>query len=715
MNNPAYKLFFLFLLAPLLCSPVLAARLKSDGRSSEVQNKVDTSTADDSGANLEEMDAAEERGLHVLIEDGRIEKAVGEVERTVTSSAHSVVEADRLRHSFISLPDVIEQEVGVQTRAVGGEGSLTTVILRGASSEQVIIYLDGVPLNDASGGPVDLSFIPVESIERIEIYRGSTPLELGHPSIGGAVNIITRHKIKNASDKGKLTENLLTDSSRITASVASFQTYKLSASTLLSSKQDNILLTAGYLQSDNNFSFLNDNGTEFNVADDRVEKRQNDGIKQLALLANWKHRFSHRYDSEVRLDLLDREKEIPSVTNSAAVRTSLDTRQYNFLGQMNVHDLWSGTTDLNMRLFASSKTEVFDDSLAQIGFFNQHTESITRKLGTQIYAKVSQQAMQWSLLSSLSHETYDSQSNQQLAKSGRSTRDRLEVSAENKAYLNDNRLIFSSLLRYQLIDDALSPVTDNFGVMTAAIDRRYQFVDPQIGMKYRFNKQTYAIANIGIYNRAPSFFEIFGGGGLVQGNAGLKQETSLNTDLGLTYTWFKPYSWLHDTEVYGGVFFNQVDDLIVRIYNGQGIGKPENISDAVIQGLESTLKIIPSRHHTINADFTYIDSSNQTDITSFKNKALPGYYRQSYGLRYSYALTQWLFSFEADIKNNMFYDRSNLLKGDDVTLLNLGVRRYFQHSTLDFRLNNLLDENIQYFRNRPTPGLNASLTYSQVF
>ena len=639
--------------------------------------------------------------LRVLIDEGKVDRRIGDVDMQVTSSVHSVIEAERLRNGFTSLPKVLEQEVGVQMRSTGGVGSLSTVVLRGASNEQVIIYLDGVPLNDASGGPVDLSSIAVDSIERIEIYRGSTPLVLGNPSIGGAVNIITRQSEGN--------------NNQLSATVASFHTYKLSGSSSLSYERDDVLLSASYLQSENDFSYVNDNGTQFNPADDRTETRNNDGVKHLTILGNWKHRISSKYDTELRLDAYDRDKEIPSVSNSPDVQANLDTQQLNFLGQLNVHDAWAEDVDLNLKLFATHKDEVFDDSLAQIGFFNQHTESVTNKLGTQLYIEINQQQSQWKLLTALSRETYDSESTQELVESGTNTRDRLELSAEKVSYFDQQRLIINLILRYQLLFDELSSSSDSFGEVTPGTETSYRLPSPQLGVKYRFTKRTHATANIGVYNRAPSFYELFGGDGLLLGNPDLKQETSYNTDIGLTYNWYKPYSWLHDSEMYLGLFYNRIEDLIVRIYNGQGIGVPENISDAEIYGFESTIKVYPAKNHSINANISLINSINKTDVKSFDGKVLPGYYQQSLSLRYSYSLNRWLYSAEADIKRNMYYDRSNLLKGDDVNLLNLGIRRYFTRSNIDFRINNILDENVEYFRNRPTPGLNFSLTYNHSF
>lgn len=646
--------------------------------------------------------------LRVLIDEGIVQNRIGDVDKEVISSAHSVIEADRLRGTFTSLPEVMEQEVGVQMRASGGVGSLSTVVLRGASSEQVVVYLDGVPLNDASGGPVDLSLIPISSIERIEIYRGSTPLALGNPSIGGAVNIITRRSEESAIEKDGV-------SSQLSASVASFHTYKLSGNSSLSHKRDDLLLTASYLQSENDFSFVNDNGTQFNPADDREEDRNNDGVKQLALLTSWKHQINAQYDTELKLDLSDRKKEIPSVTNSASVQTMLDTQQYNLLGQLNAHDVWSENINLNVKLFATRKDEVFDDSLAEAGFFGQHKESVTAKAGTQIYAEINQQKTQWKLLTGLSRETYDTESSLALVESGTSSRGQLEVSVENVSYFDQSRLILNLVVRYQAIYDELAPVSDSFGTITPGAENSYKFLNPQMGVKYRFNNHTYVTANAGLYERVPSFFELFGGDGLLLGEPDLNPERSFNTDIGFTYTWYRPYSWIHNTEVYAGIFYSRIEDLIVRIYNGAGLGVPENISDAVIEGFESTVKVVPAKNHAVNVNISLIDSINKSDVGSFDGEILPGYYQQSVSLRYAYSINRWLFSTEADIKRNMYYDRSNLLEGDDINSINLAVRRYFQHANIDFRINNILDENIQYLRNRPTPGINFSLTYNYSF
>jgi len=651
---------------------------------------------------------AQKEKLHVLIKDGRLEHNVGVVDKAITSSAYSVIEADQFRNSFISLPQLLEQEIGVQMRTTGGVGSASTIVLRGASSEQVVIYINGIPVNNASGGLTDLSFISPNNIERIEIYRGSTPLALGSPSIGGAVNIITRRSTTENIDSGGVTGQL-------SASVASFHAYRLNGSINASRKKDDYLFAVSYLQSENDYSFVNDNGTQFNTEDDVEEKRNNAGVKQWSLLANWKHKLNAEHDIDFQLDYFDRQKEIPSATNNADVQTQFDTQKYNLLGQFNARNVFIANLNINAKLFSTKKDEVFDDSLAQAGFFNQHIERTTTKNGVQLYLEKNNEQSQWKFLSSISREDYEQDNTQARIEIGDNVRERFEFSAENISYYQQQKFILNVVLRYQNIDDKLGEVKNNSGLVSSAVEKKHVFFNPQLGAKYRFSQNVFFTANAGQYERLPSFLELFGSDGLLIGNTNLKQESSINSDVGLTYTWYKPYNWLHNTELYTGLFYNKVDDLIVRIFNGQGIGLPVNISDAIIKGFEAKVKFSPVNNHKINISFSLIDSVNKTEVTSFSEKILPGYYQQSLNLYYAYILEHWLLNADFSVKRKAFYDRSNLLKSDDVNLLSFSAKRSFSHSSIEFRINNILDENIQYFRGRPTPGREFSLTYNYSF
>lgn len=62
----------------------------------------------------------------------------------------------------------------------------------GSSADQVSIYLDGILLNTASSGAVNLADLPLDNVEKIEVYRGTSPAKFAASGIGGVVNIVTK-------------------------------------------------------------------------------------------------------------------------------------------------------------------------------------------------------------------------------------------------------------------------------------------------------------------------------------------------------------------------------------------------------------------------------------------------------------------------------------------------------------------------------------------
>lgn len=75
-----------------------------------------------------------------------------------------------------------------------GAGKLTTLSIRGGNSGSSMIMVDGMPINDIAGinNDIDISSIPVDNIERIEIIKGPVGASLGSYAMNGAINIITK-------------------------------------------------------------------------------------------------------------------------------------------------------------------------------------------------------------------------------------------------------------------------------------------------------------------------------------------------------------------------------------------------------------------------------------------------------------------------------------------------------------------------------------------
>lgn len=100
----------------------------------------------------------------------------------------SIINVADMQGSVSSISDILAKTVGMTIRVSGGVGSASRISVRGLEGKRVGFFIDEVPLNDQSDF-LDLNDIPVDMIERIEIYKGVVPARFGGSSMGGAVNI----------------------------------------------------------------------------------------------------------------------------------------------------------------------------------------------------------------------------------------------------------------------------------------------------------------------------------------------------------------------------------------------------------------------------------------------------------------------------------------------------------------------------------------------
>ncbi len=118
--------------------------------------------------------------------------------QTNSSSSVSVISQEQIEaYHAQTTAELVGKAIGVSFNSYGSLGAVQNVVIRGATSSKNLIYLDGVPLASAHDGSFDLSAIPVNIIERIEIIK-SGPGNLGRTNaIGGMVNIITKKGVKS--------------------------------------------------------------------------------------------------------------------------------------------------------------------------------------------------------------------------------------------------------------------------------------------------------------------------------------------------------------------------------------------------------------------------------------------------------------------------------------------------------------------------------------
>ncbi|MBX9257783.1 TonB-dependent receptor [Desmonostoc muscorum CCALA 125] len=144
-------------------------------------------------------------------------EAIAEPDNLPQSTPTYVIEKEEIeKQGATSLADILKRMPGFAINDVGhGADIHTGTYYRGASINQSVFLINGRPINNNINtyhGGTDLNSIPVEAIERVELYSGTASALYGSSAFGGVVNIITKEgygqpKFSGSTEFGSLSLN----------------------------------------------------------------------------------------------------------------------------------------------------------------------------------------------------------------------------------------------------------------------------------------------------------------------------------------------------------------------------------------------------------------------------------------------------------------------------------------------------------------------------
>ena len=125
----------------------------------------------------------------VEVTGSRAPLALGQAARMVTVLSREDIQAAPVQ----SINDLLKMAVGVDVRQRGPIGAQTDVSIRGGTSEQITILLNGINICDPQTGHNAFDFpCDISDIERIEVLEGPAGRVYGTSSLLGAINIVTK-------------------------------------------------------------------------------------------------------------------------------------------------------------------------------------------------------------------------------------------------------------------------------------------------------------------------------------------------------------------------------------------------------------------------------------------------------------------------------------------------------------------------------------------
>ncbi len=582
---------------------------------------------------------------------------------------------------YTRLEQVLEAQPGLTTRSFGGAGSYSQLGIRGSTARQVAVYLDGVLVNSANGMPVDLSQFDLANVERIDIYRDLQPLEFDAPAVGGIVNIITRRDRRGGSlelGAGRYGE-------RHAAMDLGWREGSWRHRLRLDSRA-----------ADNDYPLLNDNGTELNPYDDRIEPRHNAQTRSEGL--QWFLRRDRLFDDRgfatADLEFRQSRQHVPDRSNDPLNTAWLGRdlqRLVLSLADESAERPWS------QRLSLRDEQTSYRDLANRVGLDAQDNDYDSQRSEWQGQVAIGPSALPWDLGISFSLSREDYRSVQRLGSLDfrpdvdRYRRDRLSLGLRAARRLFDERLELVPLLRASIQRDQ-GPDLDE-------TDRDWSF---QLGWSRVLGEDSRLAGFVGRFTRQPSFSERYADHGFTVGNPGLRKET---TDA-LSLTWRQDLAdSRQELAVTGYLRHNR--DLIVVSYDARGIGRYENIGASRVAGVELSWRGNRPDGFDWGLAWSLTGSRIDSDISAYDGGMLPNTPQQTLDLDLGGCLDatcRWRYWYRYHHARDAWYDSANLLPVADSNIQDIGIDYRRERWSLRLAINNLSDETREEFNGFPGPG-----------
>ena len=115
-----------------------------------------------------------------------------EVEPSISASVTVIPREQIEKNGKTDVLELLREVPGVDVVQSGGAGTVASVFIRGATSFQTLVLIDGVRVNSPYGAGYDFSSLPAQNVERIEVVRGPFSALYGADAVGGVVSFLTR-------------------------------------------------------------------------------------------------------------------------------------------------------------------------------------------------------------------------------------------------------------------------------------------------------------------------------------------------------------------------------------------------------------------------------------------------------------------------------------------------------------------------------------------
>ncbi|OXB05896.1 TonB-dependent receptor [Flavobacterium pectinovorum] len=528
----------------------------------------------------------------------------------------TAVDLKQLYNTSADLNQVLNKTTGVRVRESGGMGSAFNFSLNGFSGDQVKFFLDGIPI-DNYGSSFTLNNIPVNMAERIDVYKGVVPIELGGDALGGAVNIVTNKNVNHYIDASY--------------SFGSFNTHKAAINTRFTSKKGlvaNINAFANY--SDNSYKVDASIPDSFSGVYGPIQKLKHfhDGYKQGTVMAEVGVKDKKYADYLlIGAAVSANKKEIQQGTTMLRVVGDAFTDSQNFVPSIKYKKSNLFTKDLTATLAASyniAQERTVDTSSARYDW-SGHYEIKSYESGGEINTVKTLMVFDVKSLQSNANLKYDLNENNSFALNytylgykRKQDNEYTTTDIPTEPYINKNILGLSyslSALEKRLSYTTFAKMLDLHGeIMTqenGVIKPSFNDLGYGTAAAYFVIPEEFQVkASYEHAFRLPSAIELLGDGGVrINPNPTLEPEVSDNVNLGFAYK--KTYK-VHSFAFEGNLLYRKANNFIQPQLDGN---KSINVNFKNIQvtGIDGVIHYGYKQWFTFDLNTTYQKTLNMDD------------------------------------------------------------------------------------------------------
>lgn len=590
----------------------------------------------------------------------------------------TVINSDEIERAGLStLPQLLQQQPGIEITNSGGPGKLSTVSIRGTKSTHTLILLDGMRIGSATTGLAPIQDMPLSQIEKIEIVRGPASSLYGQDAIGGVIQIFTK--------KGKEGFHPY-----ISVGYGRYKTKEVATGLSAGNDSTTFALNLAGLNTDAFSAFVPDESNDSNTRN--IDK---DNYKNRSVSSN----FSHQFNEQIKIEL-----------------------QYFLTTGKNMYDQRYANFDPTF-IYYNDKTKQEAYAAKVTGEISDHWES-SLKIGksTDLYSaqekwdnvnylwiddevdlyKTTEYQLSWQNNVELDHGSivllYEFLKE--------------EIDTTDK-YDKDQRTNNGFVIGYNLQHEKHTFQTSLREDLNSQYDNE---TTGSIGYAYQINPQWRISSSYGTAFVAPSFnylYQTFDRAAL--GNPDLKPEKSKNIEASLKYE-------DNSSSISLTAYQNTIKDYIIYDYiSYDNRENTRNIDEAKIQGL--TL--------AVDHFFDSIQIKGSVTTESAKNEVSDNYLPRSanlYGsVNFNYYLNDWIFGIENIGSGSRYNDAANksVNKIEGYIITNLVTNYAFNEKfSINLRLDNALNKDYalayegsqdggnSYVYQTPGRGLYTNLRYN---